>query len=662
MYRIYTAFLLLVIATSGSLLAQESTSLSVGTLIEHDLVTDSKDVFDIELESEMFVFGYVDQISVDVIVTILDPTGKKLRSLDGPGRGPEYFQFNSDDAGTYQIVVTPFEDETGNYSILVEHVDPMATEAQDRVDQLMVRYDRDTSPGVVVAIVERDEITFQKAYGMANLSHGIPFSTETVTNIGSTSKQFTAMGIMLLANEGKLSLDDDVRIHIPELPDLGHVVTVRNLLTHTTGYREFLNLLSMGGRVLGEGDHIDREELIEIVQRQPELQNEPGAEWNYNNTSFGLLAVIIERISGDSFPNWMAENVFRPAGMNNTMVRAHVGEIIPNSAQGYVPTEEVGVREARDISASMGAGGIYTTVADLAKWMRNYHTADVGGRAVIDAMTTPFVLTSGDTTGYGFGLFIDEVRGLKRFHHGGADTAHRSTFVYYPELESGYIVQSNHASFDGSIGGEIADAFFGDYMTEEEDDIPDEAPTDFDPESYNPEDFDVFAGRYELEEAPGFILTFSRRDEEFFTQGTGQPEFPIFPASDSTFVLRVVEASITFHRDSDGKVTSATFHQNGNHLAKRLDDETAAPDLSEFIGRYFSEELETYYDIVLEDSSLVIQHRRLDNIKLNHTKENLFSGGFPIGTVEFERSEDGAVTGLKAGNARTRDVWFDKLN
>lgn len=642
--------------------AQEVVKLQIGDTIESELSSDGKDIYAIELGENSFVFGYADQLSVDVVVTIYGPDNSRIAEVDGPGVGPEYFQFDSDVAGAYRIEVTPFEEASGSYTMVMEMAEPVATDPDARVDQLMVLYNRESSPGVVVAVMQGEDIAFQKAYGMANMSHDIPFTTDTITNIGSTSKQFTAMGIMLLVADGKLSLDDDIRMHIPELPDLGSVVTIRNLLTHTSGYREFLNQLLMTGRILGEGDHIAREELIEIVQRQPELQNEPGAEWNYNNTAFGLLAVVIERISEQDFPEWMSENVFSPLEMNDTRVRAHVGEIIPNSAQGYVPATEGGIREATDISASMGAGGIYTTVGDLAKWMRNYHTAELGGQESIDAITTPFVLTSGDTTGYGLGLMIDEVRGLRRYNHGGADTAHRSTFVYFPDLEAGFTVQSNYGAFNGSIAGEIAELFFGDQM--EPDDEMDEVAenSDFDPESYNPEDFDDFAGQYELDIAPGFILTFSREGDNFFTQATGQPQFPIFVTSDSTFMLQVVEASLTFHRESDGSVNSVTLHQGGDNLAHRIADDTAPVVLEDYVGRYFSEELETFYDLVLEDSSLVLQHRRIPDITLNHSKSDSFAGGQGIATVEFDRGDDGSVSGLRVGNGRTRNVRFTKVN
>ena len=152
------------------------------------------------------------------------------------------------------------------------------------MDQRFAGLDNDRSPGAVVGVIRRGEVVFERAYGMASLTYGAPFTTETPTNIASTSKQFTAYAVALLAwTGGVLGLDDDVRDHLPELPDLGETVTLRHLLTHTSGYREYLTALSMAGLLYPE-DHVDRDDVVGVVVRQTELQNVPGAEWNYNNT------------------------------------------------------------------------------------------------------------------------------------------------------------------------------------------------------------------------------------------------------------------------------------------------------------------------------------------------------------------------------------------
>jgi len=536
-----------------------------------------------------------------------------------------------------------------------------------RVDSIMATFQGTNSPGAVVAVVRKGEIVFQRAYGMANLTHGVPFTVDTRTNIGSTSKQFTAFAVAFLARDGRLSLDDDVRSHIPELPDLGETVTLRHLISHTSGYREFLNALAMGGWRMEDADHIHRREIVEVVQRQPALQNSPGAEWNYNNTGYALLAMVVERVTGESFPDWMADHVFGPVGMKDTAVRAHPGQIVPHSAQGYVPAGEGAFREASDIGAAMGAGGIYTTVGDLARWMRNLGTGEVGGREIMEQMTTPYILTTGDTTSYGFGLMMDRERGLRRVQHGGADAAHRSHFAYYPELDGGLVVLTNHGGAGGAINARITEVFFGEEMEPREGGVeveglfpPDAAP--FDPSAFDPASFDVFVGRYELEIQPGFVLSFRREGERLITQATGQPAFELTPTSDSTFALSVVEASITFHRDAEGVVTGLTLHQNGHHGARRLPDVEEQPtDFSGLAARYYSPEFETFYTAVVEDGALVLRHRRRDPVTLSHASGDRFNGAFPFLEVVFERDGSGKVRGFRASNGRARDVFFERM-
>jgi len=657
-------------AGPGLAAAQDAAALSLDREVSGELSKGATDAYTLDLGEGYFVYGAANQISCDVVVSIYNPSGELAGRFDGPARGSEIFQFESTTAGTYRIEVAAFEQETGVYSIEIRQAEPLASTPEGRVDQLMVAYDDPHTPGGVVAVVEQGEITFAKAYGAADLTFGVPFAIDTRTNIGSTSKQFTAYAIMLLAEQGKLDLDDDIRTHIPELPDLGETVTIRHLLTHTSGYREFLNTLAMSGRRLDRGDFIDRQELITVVQHQPSLQNSPGAEWNYNNTAFGLLATTVERLSGETFADWMAENVFEPLGMHDTFVRTSPMQLIENRAEGYAPNEDGGWMIARDLGGSTGAGGIYTTVEDLAKWVRNYKTGQLGGPEIFEQMTTPYVLTNGTPTSYGFGLFIDEFRGLKRIHHGGADTAHRSMVLYFPELDAAVITQSNNAAFAGTISDAVATAFFEDHMEElpSKDAASEDEPSDavaFDPASFDATTFDAFAGRYELEEVPGFVVRFWREGEKYMAQATGQPAFEIVPISPNGFKFTVVPATITFNVGESGKAESIMLHQNGDHPAKRLEDEGWKPDadaLAAYTGRYFCEELETVYTIALVDDHLVLRHRRFDDVPLKPDTEKKFNGGFPVAIATFETDASGKATALIVENGRARGIRFERMD
>jgi hypothetical protein len=313
----------------------------------------------------------------------------------------------------------------------------------------------------------------------------------------------------------------------------------------------------------------------------------------------------------------------------------------------------------------MGAGGIYTTLGDLQLWVENYANPRVGKKESIAKMMTPFTLTNGRSTGYGMGLFIDKQGPLTRVHHGGADISHRSQLAYYPEINAGVTVQSNDGGFDSGIAFRIAKAFFPEITPAV---TATTAPT-FDPATYDVRRFDQFVGRYALDASPQFVLTFSRSGDSLITQATGQSPFRITPTSDSTFAISVVQASITFHRDAQGKATGLTLHQNGNQKATRLAGEPPKPwaptanELVAYAGRYFSEELETFYDVIVKEGKLQVTHRRMDATTFNPGAKETFSGTGDAAsvTIVFERDRSGQVIAFYAGNGRARDVRFARV-
>lgn len=643
--------LLLALAlVAAPLAAQDGTPLRLGEAQSGTLASDSRHVYTVEVGDSTWVYGQVDQVSVDVEVTVLDPDGDEVAEFDGPARGPEPFMFTAEAAGTYVIAVTPFEEQEGDYEIVLERTDPVATEPADRIDQLMTPYSGDDTPGAVVGVLDRGEIVFERAYGMANLSFGVPHRVDTPTNIGSVTKQFTALAILLLQEDGSLTLDDDVREHIPELPDFGTPVTLRNLLNHTGGFREIYNFLPMEGRA-GE-DHIDREEAIRIVQRQPELQAKPDSEYNYNNTGFILLSMVVERVSGKTFPEFMKERIFEPLGMADTRVKSHQGEIIPGASTPYVPAEEGGWRSARDLAASAGAGGIYTTIRDMTRWMLNYRDATVGGSEAIELLTTRNVLADGDTTNYGLGLGIGERRGRTVYRHTGGDTAHRTYFSYFPELEAGIFLSSNNATFRFPSVVEIEEMFLGDRLdpVEEDDAAIVEA-------TMSPERMEAIEGHWILEESQ-LPIELSVEDGTLFAQARGQDRLELTVTSDSTVAVPELDLSIVFHFQ-DERADSATFTQSRTTAMVRYEaDALTEEDLAELAGRYYSRERELWLDVRLEDGDLVIHRLRGEPVELSHRAGLAFTGSFPFGRIDFQRAANGDVTGLVAANGRTKGVVF----
>ena len=617
------------------------------------------------LDAETFFLAEVDQISADFTVTVTGPDGETLREVDGRTRGIETVQFETEAAGAYEVAIAANDTtgEVGEFRFSVLRSEPVATDPVERLDQLMSPWDGDDRAGAIAAVVDNGELTHVHTVGMANLSHGVPWQRGTISNIGSVSKQFTAMGLLVLEGRGEISLDDDIREYIPELPDFGEPITPRQLLNHTSGYREIYNLMRIDG--FGGEDTFSREHAITVVQRQPELQNRPHTEWNYNNTGFILLSLLVERVTGQSFADYMRESVFEPVAMTDTRMKMVQGELIPGSAQGYTPYEGGGYRTTRDLPASAGAGGVYTTVDDLHRWLLNFRDPALGGPEAIEAMTTTAVLESGDSTGYGLGLGLGELGGRTVYSHTGGDVSHRAYLGYLPELESGVILMSNNGAFNLGLGPQVARLFFADELEPEEEETS-AAEGDADAEgSMSDERKQAIDGDWVLETQGLTIpMTVSVDDDEVYIEFTGQDRTAAQTTSDSTVTIAAADATFTFRAEPDGSVTSGVASQGGIELTMRRAERTTltAADLQGYAGRYFSEELEATMHIAVEDGGLVLHQLGQSPQPLSPVSGDSFSAEvFHLNEIAFERSGSGGVTGFTVSNGRTRGVLFEKM-
>lgn len=639
--------------------AASAQMLRLGEAVPGSLESDSRHTYTIETETDFYVFGQVDQISVDVVVRVLAPDGEEISEFDSPARGPEPFQFSPTEAGIYTIEVTPFEGAEGDYAILLIANEPKATEPEALVDQLMRPFSGDDRPGAVISVLRNGEVVLAKGYGMANLTYGIPMTPETGMSIASVSKHFTAMAVVLLEQEGKLSLEDDVRKYIPELKDFGTPITLRNMLNHTSGYREILNLLPMAGWRFT--DAATREDPIRVVQNQARLQNEPGAEYNYNNTSFMLLATVVERASEQGFREFMEERVFGPLAMDHTTIKTRQGQVIPGSSQGYAPNRDGGFVYVTDFAEAYGASGVNSTASDMTKWMLNFRDGTVGRMEAIDALTTRGILTTGDTTGYALGLGVREWRGRQLYTHTGGETSHRTWFGYFPEIESGLFFSSNNPSFALGIWTDIAGAFFSEHLEP----VPEDEPADSASHSMpSAEQLEAIAGTWKFVGAP-LRIEYTLEDGELFAQATNQPRFKVEPTSDSTFAFVGVQAAVTFHFEPDGSTTRATHHQGPDSPMEKIVAPPITPEaLGEYAGRFYSDELETTYTLkVNEEGKLMAHHRRYEPFGVSHVGGDEFAGGqWFLGSIEFTRDPTGRVIGFEGGNGRTRGVWFRRLD
>ncbi|MCL6218825.1 serine hydrolase domain-containing protein [Zunongwangia pacifica] len=599
--------------------------------------------FTIALDSAYFVYGKIDQTSVDGVVKLYSEENKLLEEFDESGKGPDYFSFTTSKRGNYRLEVAPFKKDSGSFSIEILTAEPLAKTPEGKVDQLLIGYTGDV-PGAEVLVIKDGKTLLEKAYGMSNLSYKIPFKTTTPTNIGSTSKQFTAMAILLLQQRGKLNIDDDIRKYIPELPEFEQKVTLRNFLTHTNGYREFLNLFALTGSDLTLP--ISEQQIIRSIQNQSKLQNEPGTKFNYNNTGFILLSLVVERVTDTPFPQWMKENIFKSLNMKDTRVRASNDEIIPNRAAGYKIGDSGEYVEVEDLQYSRGAGGIYTTLPDLKNWIKNFKSHQLGGEEIYKAMTTPFVLKDGDTLDYGFGLSIDKYHNKNRIHHGGADNAHRSMLMYFPEFDAAVITESNNASFNSAgMANKIADIYFEDEFN---------TSKKLKDGEYDIAKFEKLVGEYALDEAPNFILNFMKEGDRIYTQATGQPEIDLIAESDSVFKIKGIDARVKFNLNEDGSANTLTLMQNGIHTATRISSEKPAEDFvydtskfNKLLGKYALEEMKSFIMIFMKDEDRIYaQATGQPEFDLIAESDSLFKIKGVNARVKFHLNENGTADSL----------------
>jgi len=349
----------------------------------------------------------------------------------------------------------------------------------NKVDELFAKWDKPDSPGCALGIIKDGKFLYKRGYGMANLEYDIPITSESIFRIGSTSKQFTAMCISLLAEEGKISLDDNIRKYFPEMPEYAEDITIRHLIHHTSGIRDYLTLWAISGT--RNDDYFKDEEVVDLLCRQKELNFYPGKEHLYSNSGYFLLSEIIKRVTGKSMKIYAKENIFKPLGMKNTHFHNNHTKIVKLRASGYSPRDDNSFRIDMTTLPMIGDGGIFTSVDDLLLWDQNFYHNKLGkgGQELIEKILTPGVLNSGEKLIYAFGLDIDKYGGLKMISHGGSFVGFRADMIRFPQQNFSVICLANLGSFDPSrLARKVADIYLADEFKEnaKKDIVPAERP------------------------------------------------------------------------------------------------------------------------------------------------------------------------------------------
>jgi CubicO group peptidase (beta-lactamase class C family) len=524
-------------------------------------------------------------------------------------------------------------------------------EKAQRVDALFERWDRSDSPGCSLGIVREGRLIYERGYGMANLEHDIPITPDTVFRIASVSKQFTAMSVLLLEQDGALSLDDDIRKYLPDMPDYGQPISIRHLVQHSSGIRDYEGMTTLLG-VAYEDTYI-QEEILELLARQKTLNFAPGERYLYSNSGYLLLAEIVESVSGKTLRQFVDERIFRPLGMHASMVRDDHTEMIEHRASGYAPLEDGEFRIAESHYDMVGDGSVFTTVRDLYRWDQNFYHQKIGGEKVAKAQHETLVLNDGRNMLYAAGLEIGAYGGLRFVAHSGSWVGFKAQLLRFPGQHFSVICLCNDESaHPTALAVRIADIYLADQF-ETAPRRPVVADRDGGPvvpavelaakEGLYREPVTHAVARVSVG-GPGLLVD----------QGSGPSAYA--PIGRDAF--RSADRDVGFPADlvfAEGKPAEPQRFQLLEFGEVPLNFEEIDPyspssdELRAYTGTYYSEDLETTNRVYLEDGRLYLEYRRSPKIPLQPTLKDQFTVNAM--RVEFERNSEGGVSGY--------GIWYD---
>lgn len=509
------------------------------------------------------------------------------------------------------------------------------------IDKIFSRY-TDTIPGAQMAISRHGEIIYSSAKGMADLERKVPLTTTSRIEAGSVSKQFTAAAILLLEKEGKLSLNDDVHKYVPEVPNYGHTITIRHLMHHTSGLRDWGSIAEISGWPRGAKAYTN-DDALHIITLQKTLNNKPGDEYIYSNSNYTLLTHIVQRVSGMSHAEFTKKYIFEPAGMTNTEWRDNYQRIVPHRAIAYSRSAGVYYINMPNENA-YGHGGLLTTAEDLLKWNDYYLNGKLGSPSVLQKQLTTTALNSGRLNLYAAGLAVDSVSGWAAVSHSGATAGYRANLEYFPQLGLSFAWVSNNAlSTLGDVPYSIRNILV-------KNKLPSENIGSTVAPNMNVQQFRPFLGAYR-NTINGSGIRIYIKDTLLYSDPNGQ----LIPLTTNT--ATVGRARIFFSE----KPRSFSMITGNNDTIKFIGVDTAQialKNLQEYAGTYHSEETESRTTMLIKDGKLYAKVRT-NEAPLVPVYKDGFS--FPAGDIYFERDKQGKVNRFYISTSRARKVEFRKV-
>ncbi|WP_329804482.1 serine hydrolase domain-containing protein [Flavobacterium facile] len=520
------------------------------------------------------------------------------------------------------------------------------------IDGLFSMWENSNGPGGVVLVTQNNKTVFEKAYGLENISYKISNTSESVFNIGSMSKQFTAMGIVLLQMEGKLSIDDDIKKYLPELNNFRKPITIRHLLHHTSGFRSSPELFGLAG--WRDGDAISNEDVYRYLTKQTALNFEPGSEYMYTNSGYILLAKIIENVSKQNFKSWMKEKIFQPLQMNATFIEENSSNVVSKVATSYSEIEPSVFNYVENNDLTYGASNVYSTSKDVLKWMKNFNEVSTNWKSAFEMLKTVDVLNSGQKNNYGFGVFVDDFFGNHRIQHTGAIAGFRSVMYSYPDDNLEIIILSNFASNQlAKTADQISQLFLQSKLLSE---IHQE---EIKPITLNDEVLKKYEGMYWSDKNNYSRKIYVENNTLWYLRSNNKKS-PLIPITTTEFQMGGVNEKLLVKFDVNTNTMKLISADNSiDVFEKYVDKPLLIEDLKEYTGTFYSSELETFYTISLKDDKLIGYHSRFGEFDIQILKQDVLSWS-GMAVSKYKRNKKRSITGLSITMSRIRDLWFEK--
>ena len=529
--------------------------------------------------------------------------------------------------------------------------EPLAT----RIDRLLADWSHADAPGCSVGVRRGADTVFEKGYGAASLEHGVAITPATVFHVASVTKPFTAMSILLLARDGRLGLDDDVRRHLPEWKGPAGV-TIRHLLTHTSGIRDAFLLIELAAP--GDGGRSRHDHLVGLLARQRGLIEPPGTRFFYNNGGYVLLADIVQRVSGQSLRAFVDARILRPLGMRQTHLHDDLDEVVPHVATGYTHGADGGLRLASRPGGVVGNAGLFTTAGDLLRWLRNFSTPIVGDRALFDAMQAVPVLPNGETTSYALGLWIERPGGRRTIAHGGGDPGASAYVVRYPEHDLGIAILCNVDGVDTTgIARSIADAVLGASGTSEPAATP---PT---PVAVTAAALAANEGLYRSPVDESLLRIFVRDGVLRGSPGaSADGGWPVTPLGGDRFAIDTTPIVLEFAAGAaGGRTLRIVGERPAPMVLERVAPYVPPPGaLAALAGDYVSDELATTAMLTVDGGGVSLRIPGRSAVALQPIRRDLFAGPL-VGSIGVERDAAGTPTGFTVHAYAARGVRFVRV-